>query len=293
MSTQGNIMNAASPTNEANAQINILGKDKWCKEDFELGPCLGKGKFSEVFLAREKLSGFIIALKIMQKSFLKEYGLEDQLRREILLQNENDHPNILAIYGFFHDQNHIYLILEYAEQGDLYSLTRSFPEKRIPENLAAKYIQQTISALIFLHKNNVIHRDLKPENILLSKGDVKLGDFGLAIENNNAKKEKRQTFCGTLDYISPEMFNRKGHDFRVDIWSIGVLCYELCSGQPPFESETYDETMRRVCSGSLKFPQYFSQELKEMLTKILQKNPDLRPNFEQILQSEWFKIALD
>ncbi|EAR92311.2 Serine/Threonine kinase domain protein (macronuclear) [Tetrahymena thermophila SB210] len=291
MSIQRNIMNAASPNNEVNGQINILGKDKWCKDDFELGPCLGKGKFSEVYLAREKLSGFIIALKIMQKNFLKEYGLEDQLRREILLQNGSDHPNILAIYGFFHDQNHIYLILEYAEQGDLYTLTRSF--KRIPENLAAKYIKQTISALIFLHKNNVIHRDLKPENILLSKGDVKLGDFGLAIENNNAIKEKRQTFCGTLDYISPEMFNRKGHDFRVDIWSIGVLCYELCSGQPPFESETYDETMRRVCSGSLKFPSYFSGELKELLSKILQKNPDLRPNFEQILQSEWFKIALD
>lgn len=98
-----------------------------------------------------------------------------------------------------------------------------------------------------MHLRGIIHRDLKPENILISKGLVKLGDFGLATYLGTAPNEKRKTFCGTLDYISPEMFNRRGHDFKIDIWSIGILIFEICAGNPPFESENYNETMKKVC----------------------------------------------
>ncbi|KAJ8974218.1 hypothetical protein NQ317_018141 [Molorchus minor] len=208
--------NSVDATNKANEQ-----KHKWTLSDFDIGKPLGKGKFGNVYLAREKKSKFLVALKVLFKSAIKEFNNEHQVRREIEIQSHLRHPNILRMYGYFHDESRVYLILEYAPN----------------EDVCAKYIAQIADALRYCHTKKVIHRDIKPENLLLdAKGEIKIADFGWSV---HPPSSRRTTLCGTLDYLPPEMVCGKTHNEKVDLWSLGVLCYEFLTGKPPFESSSY------------------------------------------------------
>lgn len=154
---------------------------KWTIDDFEIGKPLGRGKFGHVYLAREKKSKFIVALKVLYKKQLLKSNVEHQLRREIEIQSHLRHNNILRMYGFFWDDKKIYLILEYAPGGELYKELKKQPESRHTESVAADYIKQLCSALKYLHSKNVIHRDIKPENLLNCLGTIKIADFGWSI----------------------------------------------------------------------------------------------------------------
>src|SRR5256714_6016301 len=168
---------------------------------FEIGKPLGKGKFGRVYLARERSEQFICALKVLHKSELQHGKVEKQVRREIEIQANLRHPNILRLYGHFHDSKRIFLILEFAGNGELYKLLRR--EARVPEWKAAQYIAQMAAALKYLHKKHVMHRDIKPENILVGiHGEIKISDFGWSV---HAPNNRRKTVCGTPDYLPPEM----------------------------------------------------------------------------------------
>jgi aurora kinase A len=197
-------------------------KKKWSLVNFDIGRPLGRGKFGNVYLAREKETKFVIALKVLFKKQIAIQGIEHQVRREIEIQSHLRHPNILRMYGFFHDEQRIYLILEYAAGGTLFNALKA--EGRFDEKKSAKYIKSLISALIYLHGRDVIHRDIKPENLLLGHDDqLKIADFGWSVHEPNSL---RTTLCGTMDYLSPEMVNGKPHTKAVDLWSLGVLTYE-------------------------------------------------------------------
>jgi aurora kinase len=174
---------------------------------------------------------YILALKTLYKSELITSKVEKQLRREIEIQQHLRHPNILRLYGYFHDSTRIFLMLEFAGQGELYkhlSKVGRFSERR-----SSRYIDQLSSALIYLHKKHVIHRDIKPENLLLGiNGELKIGDFGWSV---HAPGNRRLTLCGTLDYLPPEMVEGREHTEKVDYWALGVLTFEFVSGFPPFE----------------------------------------------------------
>lgn len=194
---------------------------------FEIGKPLGKGKFGRVYLARERSSGFVCALKVLHKSELQQGKVEKQVRREIEIQSNLRHPNILRLYGHFHDSKRIFLILEFAGKGELYKLLRK--ENRFPEWKAAQYIAQMAAALKYLHKKHVMHRDIKPENILVGiHGEIKISDFGWSV---HAPNNRRNTMCGTLDYLPPEMIKpgsaENFYNEKVDLWSLGVLTYEV------------------------------------------------------------------
>ena len=216
---------------------------QWTLSDFEIGRPLGRGKFGHVYLAREKDSKYIIALKIMFKKQLLASQIEHQLRREIEIQAHLRHRNVLRMFGFFWDDKRIYLILEYAPGGELFKELRNQPKGRFEEPLASNYIHQMTNALIYLHSKHIIHRDIKPENLLNSMGTIKIADFGWSI---HAPSARRKTLCGTLDYLPPEMVDRRDHDEKVDIWCLGVLCYEFCTGRPPFETRSHKETYERI-----------------------------------------------
>ncbi|KAM3921788.1 aurora kinase A [Leptodactylus fuscus] len=258
-------------------------KKQWCLEDFEIGRPLGKGKFGNVYLAREKQSKFILALKVLFKSQLEKAGVEHQLRREVEIQSHLRHSNILRLYGYFHDATRVYLILDYAPRGELYrELQRC---TRFDDQRSATYITELADALLYCHSKKVIHRDIKPENLLLgSNGELKIADFGWSV---HAPSSRRTTLCGTLDYLPPEMIEGRMHDEKVDLWSLGVLCYEFLVGKPPFEAETHQETYRRISKVEYQFPPYVLEGAKDLISKLLKHNPNHRLPLKGVLEHPW------
>ena len=162
---------------------------------FEIGKPLGKGKFGRVYLAKERSSGFVCALKVLHKSELQQGKVEKQVRREIEIQSNLAHPNVLKLYGHFHDTKRIFLILEFAGKGELYKHLRR--EVRFPEWKAAQYIAQMAAALRYLHKKHVMHRDIKPENILVGiHGEVKISDFGWSVSCTKQSSQDNVRYVG-------------------------------------------------------------------------------------------------
>eukprot|EP00249_Psilotum_nudum_P003614 c17077_g1_i1 orf=792-1688(+) len=257
---------------------------RWSLADFDIGRPLGKGKFGSVYLAREKKSKYIVALKVLFKNQLQQCQVEHQLRREIEIQSHLRHPNILRLYGYFHDENRIFLILEYAARGELYRDLQKcevFSEKK-----AATYTASLARALIYCHEKHVIHRDIKPENLLVDlKGELKIADFGWSIHTFN----KRRTMCGTLDYLPPEMVESREHDAGVDIWGLGVLCYEFLYGVPPFEAKKHSDTFKRITNVDLIFPPkpIVSAAAKDLICQLLVKDPAKRLPLESVLSHPW------
>lgn len=273
----------------------------WSLNDFEMGRPLGKGKFGRVYMVRTRggpNKGYIIALKCMYKNELVENKVEKQLRREIEIQMNLRHPHILRLHGYFHDEGRVFLMLEFAGRGELYKLMNKLPDRRFEEKVAAtvstthcavlsiaksqrthnvafvslglisQYIAQMADALSYLHSKHVIHRDIKPENLLLGiKGDLKIGDFGWSV---HAPGNRRQTLCGTLDYLPPEMVNGEQHDKAVDLWALGVLCFEFLEGVPPFEEleNAPAGTYRRINNIDFKIPRHFSPEAADLVRAV-------------------------
>lgn len=257
-------------------------KRTWALNDFELGKCLGKGKFGRVYLAREKQTHYIVALKILSKRQLLESRMEQQLRREIEIQSHMHHENILRLYGYFWDNKRIYLILEYTPNGEVFNELRE--EHRFPEPKAANYIYQVTNALLYLHSKSVIHRDIKPENLLNSCGVIKVSDFGWSI---HCPSSRRQTLCGTLDYLPPEMICKQDYDFTVDNWALGVLAYEFLVGAPPFEAREPRETYRRIEQVKFSLPDFVSQEAQDFIQRLIKRNPSERMTLEEAASHPW------
>eukprot|EP00002_Diphylleia_rotans_P026179 TRINITY_DN5207_c0_g2_i1.p1 TRINITY_DN5207_c0_g2~~TRINITY_DN5207_c0_g2_i1.p1 ORF type:complete len:530 (-),score=112.49 TRINITY_DN5207_c0_g2_i1:283-1872(-) len=256
---------------------------RWQLSDFDIGKSLGHGRFGNVYLAREKRSKFILALKVLFKEQLVTCNVEKQLRREIEIQAHLRHPNILRLYGYFYDSKRVYLILEYASKGELYKELRrcgKFSEAR-----SAEYIQSLASALKYCHDKHVIHRDIKPENLLLgAKGELKIADFGWSV---HAPNSRRRTFCGTVDYMPPEIIKKEPYDEKVDLWSLGVLTYEFLVGRPPFETASFNSTYDRICRVAYEFPEHVSADARDLISKLLVREPSSRLPLGDVLNHPW------
>lgn len=262
----------------------------WHLGMFEIGKPLGKGKFGRVYLARERSTGFVCALKVQHKIELQQGKVEKQVRREIEIQSNLAHPNILRLYGHFHDTKRIFLILEFAGKGELYKHLRK--AQRFPEERAAQYIAQMASALKYLHKKHVIHRDIKPENILVGiHGEIKISDFGWSV---HAPNNRRNTMCGTLDYLPPEMIKPGGgargeenfYSEKVDLWSLGVLTYEFLVGEAPFE-DSMVMTQRRIARCEMTIPAFVSAEARDLIKRLLVLDPEKRLSLEEVEVHPW------
>lgn len=265
-------------------------KRDWSLEDFEIGKPLGKGKFGRVYLAREAKSKYIVALKVIFKEQIEKYRLQHQLKREMAIQTSLRHPHVLRLYGWFHDAERIFLILEYAHGGELYGELRR--SGHLSEKQAATYIASLTQALAYCHEKHVIHRDIKPENLLLDhEGRLKIADFGWSVQSTN----KRHTMCGTLDYLAPEMVENKAHDYAVDNWTLGVLCYEFLYGVPPFEADSQADTFRRIMKVDLTFPSTpcVSAEAKNLIIRLLVKDSAKRLPLQKILEHPWIIVNAD
>ncbi|XP_053691112.1 aurora kinase B-like [Sabethes cyaneus] len=267
------------------------GKKIWTLANFDIGRPLGKGKFGNVYLAREKETKFVIALKVLFKKQVHAQGIEHQVRREIEIQSHLRHPNILRMYGYFHDETRIYLILEYAPGGTLFSKLQTIPGNKFPEKQCAIYINMLVSALIYLHERNVIHRDIKPENLLLGHGgELKMADFGWSVHEPTST---RTTLCGTLDYLSPEMVQGQPHTKNVDLWSLGVLAYELLVGHAPFHAVSYDATYTKIMKVRYEMPSGVSRSAAHLISRLLVRDPAQRMPLEQVNKHPWILLHVD
>ncbi|KAI0137964.1 kinase-like protein [Hypoxylon sp. NC0597] len=252
---------------------------------FEIGKPLGKGKFGRVYLAKHRPSGFICALKVLDKNEIKREKAETHVRREIEVHSQIRHPGILGFYNWFHDSRRIFLILEYSPGGELYKPLRR--ETRFSERRAAKYAAQVAHALIYLHSKSIMHRDIKPENILIGlHGELKLADFGYSV---HAPSNFRQTLCGTLDYLPPEMLTSGPVKYTkaVDQWTLGVLTYEFLTGEAPFE-DTYPMTHKRILKCDMTpLPAWLSPEAKNFVHSLLVLDPTKRLPLVDVLKHPW------
>lgn len=265
---------------------------QWKLSDFEIGCRVGSGKFGRVYLAREKETEYMVGLKIMIKSKLVNNHMVHQVQQEIENQTKLSHPNILQLLTYFWDEEKIYLILEFATEGGLLDALKKTKHHRFDENTTAYYIRQVASALSYCHTKGVIHRDVKPENVLLFGNHVvKLADFGLSVHVSS--KKTLNTVCGTLDYLSPEMVNRKNYKKFVDVWSLGVLCYEFLSGYPPFESNSEDDTFKKISAVSYNFKHFISDGSKTLIKSLLVKKPSKRLALKNVIKHPWIKKNCD
>ncbi|KAF1384981.1 hypothetical protein EPR50_G00105640 [Perca flavescens] len=273
------------PGRECVGSSSSAASKKISIDDFDIGRPLGKGKFGNVYLARVKKLQTIVALKVLFKSQMEKEGVEHQLRREIEIQAHLKHPNILRFYNYFHDRKRVFLVLEYAPRGEMYKELQRCG--RFDEQRTATYMEEISDALMYCHEKKVIHRDIKPENLLLGyRGELKIADFGWSV---HAPSLRRRTMCGTLDYLPPEMIEGHTHSEKVDLWCIGVLCYECLVGNPPFETASHSETYKRIMKVDLKFPKNVSAGAQDLISKLLRHSPIDRLSLQSVIDHPWVR----
>ncbi|GAU36837.1 hypothetical protein TSUD_213610 [Trifolium subterraneum] len=185
----------------------------------------------------------------------------------------------------------IYFVIEYAKGGELF---KKVAKGKLKEDIAHKYFKQLISAVDYCHSRGVYHRDIKPENILLDENEnLKVSDFGLsALAESKRQDGLLHTTCGTPAYVAPEVIKRKGYDgSKADIWSCGVVLFVLLAGYVPFNDTNLMDMYRKISNADFKFPNWFPRNVRKLLSKMLDPNPDTRICIDNIKQCSWFKYG--
>ncbi|RSH90483.1 spindle assembly checkpoint kinase [Saitozyma podzolica] len=264
----------------------------WSLRDFDIGKPLGKGHFGRVYLARVKSPAdpFILVLKCLPKDEVISKGVQTQVRREIEIMQQLRHPNIVRLYGWFHDANRIFLMMEFAGHGEVFKHLRK--ARRFSEKRSSKYIRQIADGLAYLHSKNVIHRDIKPENLLLGmNGEIKIGDFGWSVHAPD--EDSQRTLAGTLSYVAPEMILGQPYGRAVDIWALGVLTFEFVCGEEPFGADTTMGTrlvQSRICRCDVRFPFSVSQEAQDFMLKLFRLVPAERLPLHHVPVEPWIEM---
>ncbi|XP_008208483.1 ribosomal protein S6 kinase 2 beta [Nasonia vitripennis] len=248
------------------------GHEKAEPRHFELLKVLGQGSFGKVFLVRKtvgKDSGTLYAMKVLRKATLKVRDrVRTKMERNILVDVE--HPFIVRLHYAFQTEGKLYLILDFLRGGDLFS--RLSKQLMFTEEDVKFYLAELALALDHVHSLGIIYRDLKPENILLdTEGHIALTDFGLS--KQPLDDTQTYSFCGTVEYMAPEIVNRKGHSFAADWWSFGVLMFEMLTGALPFQGANRKETMTQILKAKLGMPQEISPEAQALLRVLFKRNP--------------------
>merc|ERR1719380_491362 len=256
--------------------------------DFTLGKTLGTGAFGRVRFVTHKTSGNIYALKTLKKASIIKMKQVDHIVSEKAILATLKHPLIVNMWGSFHDQRYIYMLLEYIVGGEFFTHLRK--AGRFDNEASMFYASQIASIFEYCHGKNIVYRDLKPENILInSDGYVKLTDFGFA----KVIEHRTYTLCGTPEYIAPEVLLNKGHGKPVDWWTLGILIYEMIVGYPPFVDEDPMGIYQKILGGKIVFPKLFDKNAKGLVKKLLtadlgKRYGNLKNGVDDIKNCKWF-----
>lgn len=215
--------------------------------------------------------------------------MANRVRQEVEIHSRLKHPSVLELYTFFQDASYVYLVLELAENGELQRYMKQVIRRPMLENEAASILRQVVDGLLYLHSHQIMHRDISLSNLLLSQNmHVKIADFGLATQLKRPD-ERHITMCGTPNYISPEVVSRSSHGLPADVWGLGCMFYTLVVGQPPFDTDAVQSTLNRVIMSDCYIPSYVSFDARDLIEKLLKKNPTERISLEQVLQHPFMK----
>ena len=251
--------------------------------DYEEQKTLGQGSYGKVVKVKDKRNGFIYAMKKINLNYSDDEERKSSLNEIRLLYSLN-HPNIIRYKeAFFEPSNCLNIVIEYAGDGDLsqkVNMNKKY-HKRFDENTIWDWVIQLIIGIYYLHISNCIHRDLKCANIFLKKnGRIKIGDLGVS---KFLKKDFAETIIGTPLYIAPEMLKDLPYDYKVDIWSLGCIVYELCALEPPFNGRNVNELYKNIKAGRyIPIPNVYSNDLKKIIALMLQTNPNNRISSEEL-----------
>ena len=261
------------PQHATEVEQLLLNTEKVRLEDFELLKVLGRGSFGKVMLVRYKRDGKKFAMKILKKKAIIARNQVEHTKAERKILESLQHPFLMTLRFAFQSSEKLYFVLDYYQGGELFFHLKN--QRRFSEGIARLFVAEIALALGHLHSLGVVYRDLKPENILLDDlGHVCLTDFGLSKDLDYS--DKSHTFCGTPEYLAPEIVSGQGHNQAVDWWSLGILLYELTVGIPPFYSTNVNEMYNKIQHGVLRFPPFLSDECKQVIIGLLNRDPQKR-----------------
>jgi serine/threonine protein kinase len=228
-----------------------------------------------VFLAKEKKTGEISALKVLRKDFVVKRNQVEHTKTERSVLGYVNHPFIVGMKMAFQSKDKLYFVLDYCPGGELfYHLGRI---GRFSEDRARFYAAEIVLAISYVHQLEIVYRDLKPENVLLdAQGHIRLTDFGLSKEGISSSSSGASSFCGTPEYLAPEIVDRLGHGRAVDWWSLGALLYEMLTGLPPFYCQDRERLFQKIRTESLRFPPSLSPSARSVLRGLLTRDPERR-----------------
>ncbi|CAB3362888.1 Hypothetical predicted protein [Cloeon dipterum] len=250
------------------------GRKKVTLENFEFLKVLGKGTFGKVILCREKGTGHLFALKILKKDVIIQKDEVAHTLTESRVLRTTNHPFLISLKYSFQTVDRLCFVMEYVNGGELFfHLSR---ERFFTEDRTRFYGAEIISALAYLHSQGIIYRDLKLENLLLDKdGHIKIADFGLCKESITYGQTTK-TFCGTPEYLAPEVLEDNDYGRAVDWWGVGVVMYEMLCGRLPFYNRDHDVLFTLILMEEVKFPRNISSDAKSLLSGLLIKDPNQR-----------------
>jgi Serine/threonine protein kinase len=256
--------------------------------NYELDKKIGEGNYGVVYLGKnlisqEPIAGKSIPMKNPNSKLLK------QMETEIKVLKSSDCPFIIKLHDVLKTQNNIYLIMEYCEGGDLENYVKV--HGKVEENIAKRWLSQLVESFIYLQEKGIMHRDIKLANILLSKqddtiSDIRVADFGFARFLN--ENSFAATQLGTPLFMAPEIFNNEHYSFKADVWSLGILSYEILTGGPVFCCRTLAQ-LKKLQQEEIKFPEYLSENATSLIKNMLNYNHQERPSFQQLRGHPFFR----
>ncbi|KRY58332.1 Serine/threonine-protein kinase N2, partial [Trichinella britovi] len=264
-------------------------------DDFKLISVLGRGHFGKVILSKYRPNNNYFALKILKKADILSRDEVESLmaeKRIFEIVNRSKHPFLINLYACFQTREHVCFVMEYAMGGDL---MRHIHDDIFTEERACFYAACVTLGLQYLHDNKIIYRDLKLDNLLLDRdGYLKIADFGLCKENMGFE-DRTSTFCGTPEFLAPEVLSESMYTRSVDWWGLGVLIFEMLVGEPPFSGDDEEEIFDSIVNDDVRYPRFLSIEAISIMRRLLRKNPAKRlgsseADAEEVKKQRFFRL---